>query len=665
VDQPQEQRIELPGDPGSPAAARRVLGARLRDAGLDELSYDALLLASELCENAVLHAGTGFELAFTIDGGSVTVSVTDHGSTAMELRRAVPSAREDTHNRGLQLVDALATAWGSRHDGRGHQVWFTLGDTAARVTPAAPVDSATGWPDTTTSRWLLHVPTRTATVLPLPAMVSELVRRLCDVLGADGASVLADLGDGEEELAVHGRPGPAVLTVALPLTAPHKGQLRVRAASRTPAVVEVVELAAQRIALAIESDRARAADHDRWMWLSFLAEASELLGNSLDVQLTAAILPQIIVPRLGRWCAVHLLDPAGVPRLSALTHVEETMLPQLRSNLLARANGALRGLLADGGDATGLPAPLDGIAVPLRLGRTPLGTLSVGRRANRPHGPEEVLMISELARRAAQAIDNATRNTTHVATSQALQQALLPRALPTTPGVRFAAAYLPVSVGADVGGDFYDVLTIGDGRWLAAIGDVCGKGPRAAARTGLVRDVLRLLVRQGEPLTRAVELLHGTMLEADDPEQFATVALALLTQGVDGLGVELVLAGHDQPALVRADGQVSLIGSYGSAVGLLQRFEVHPTEHLLAPGDTLVFYTDGVTERRRGREQFGQERITDTLATAAGRSPEELIAVLQRTVNDFSPEPHQDDIAIMAVQVSYLAGRAPESHHGQ
>jgi serine phosphatase RsbU (regulator of sigma subunit)/anti-sigma regulatory factor (Ser/Thr protein kinase) len=657
VDQALEYRIELPGDPGSPAAARRILGATLRDAGLDDLAYDALLLASELCENAVLHAGTGFELAYTIDGDTVTVAVTDHGSTPMELRRALPSERRDTHNRGLVLVDALSSAWGSRHDKHGHQVWFTVGGTAAAAPADAPVP-AVSWPDTATARWLLHIPSRTAAVLPLPALVSELVRRLCDVLRTDVARVWVDLGDGEQELASQGRAGTRMLGVALPLSAPRRGQLQVQVTTRSPAVIEIVELTAQRIALAVESDRVHGAEHDRWVWLSFLAEASELLGNSLDVQLTAAILPQIMVPRLGRWCAVHLLDPLGAPQLSALTHVEETMLPQLTQNLHGRTPEVLRGLLTDGSDAVGLPGPIDGIAVPLRLGRTPLGTLSVGRRTSRPHGPEEVLMISELARRAAQAIDNARRNTAHVATSQALQQSLLPRALPTAPGVRFAAAYLPASLGADVGGDFYDVLTVGDGRWLVAIGDVCGKGPRAAARTGLVRDVLRLLVRQGQPLTQAVELLHLTMLEADDPQQFATVALAMISQSPGGLDVELVLAGHERPVLLRGNGTVSLVGEHGTAVGLLQRFAVQPTRHVLSPGDTLVFYTDGVTERRRGTEQFGQERVAHTIAAASGGSAEELIAILRRTVHEFSPEPYQDDIAIMAVQVSHLVDRA-------
>jgi sigma-B regulation protein RsbU (phosphoserine phosphatase) len=186
------------------------------------------------------------------------------------------------------------------------------------------------------------------------------------------------------------------------------------------------------------------------------------------------------------------------------------------------------------------------------------------------------------------------------------------------------------------------------------VGDVCGKGPRAAARTGLVRDVLRVLLRDGQSLDRTFELLNEMMLEAGDPSQFATVALAVITrQRTDppSVEVELVLAGHEQPALVYADGNVSYLGTHGSAVGLVRKFAVHPTRHVLLGGDTLVFYTDGVTEHRRGAELFGQGRLAKALRRAGNRSADGLITAVRQAVDEFSNEPHRDDIAIVAVQV--------------
>ena len=232
------------------------------------------------------------------------------------------------------------------------------------------------------------------------------------------------------------------------------------------------------------------------------------------------------------------------------------------------------------------------------------------------------MLAGDIARRAALAIHNAQSTAAHVEVSQALQQALLPRALPVAPGLDVAAAYLPASPGSDVGGDFYDMLTVDPVRWLVSIGDVCGKGARAAARTGLVRDVLRVLVREDRSLPEAVAALNEVMMEAADPLQFCTLATATVrrTQLPEppGLVVDLALAGHLQPVLVRADGRAELVGAFGTAVGLIPAVRVGCSRHHLAPGDTLLFYTDGVTERRRGRAQFGPDRLLTVAAKAAG-----------------------------------------------
>jgi phosphoserine phosphatase RsbU/P len=673
-----------------------MVRAALEEVGLDELVDTAVLLASELCDNAVLHGGTEFEVAIAVKQDETTITVTDQGPGPLELHMARPRiGRAATHGRGLMLIERLATAWGTRHDTGGHhRTWFTLrvgepdapAEPTHRQPPGPLLEQPPEWPTAQTVRWLLHVPTTLTARLDLPVLVTELLRRLCEVVDADGADVSVDYGDGSplQELACYGRPsepprplephelsGPPeprelpgevrpVIGVRLALRGPLRGTLRLTPRVKSRTTVELAELAAQRIALAVESEWLHGADHRRKAWMTYLAETSELLAQSLDIELTVAVVPQLVVPRLGRWCAVHLVDEQGSLRLAALTHADEDAIPVLRTRLdtnrADQVREQLAGVLRRPGGSVGISAPSDGVAVALTARGQPLGALTVGRLSNRPHSPEEVALISDLARRASLAIDNARTTAMHIQTSQALQQALLPRQLPVAHGIEFAAEYLPVSTGSDVGGDFYDVLALGSGRWLTSVGDVCGKGARAAARTGLVRDVLRVLVSDGRSPQRAIELLNDVMMEAGDPQQFCTLATALISYSTNddgpGLGVELVLAGHEQPLLVRADGSVELIGEHGTAVGLVRDVTPTCTRHRLWPGDALVTYTDGVTERRRGLELFGRDRLVQTVAAAAGGSATTLVAAVRSAVETFSADPRRDDIAVLVVRAA-------------
>ena len=705
---PLERRIRLAPDARSPGLARRMLVAALTEAGLTEPGRDAaadtvVLLASELSENAVLHAGTEFEVALRIDDAEVVVTVSDRGAGPLEEHLAQPRrryGRAAAHGRGLALLSRLATAWGTRHEQDGtHRTWFSV---ATGPAPGPATDPATGPAASTPAagaarparpaeppltdagpvlpglpservRRLLHLPSELAGRLDAAELVAELVRRLWEVLDAEAVVVEVDEGDGAGPRIV-ARSGPlpevgpsasAGTVVALPTTAPLRGSLVVRSrpgAAMPPDAADLAELVAHRVAMAVESAWLRDVDQRRRAWLAYLADTSELLGQSLDVELTVAVVPQVVVPRLGAWCAVHLIDDAGRLELAALTHADEERLPELRAALepgtgLARSpelRSGLADLLAGRPDPVRFTLPTDGVAVPLTSHGAITGTLSVGRPVDRAHGPEDVALIADVARRAGLAVHNAQVTAAHVRVSQTLQRALLPRALPVVAGLDLAAQYLPASTGSDVGGDFYDVYPIGPAQWLVAIGDVCGTGAGAAARTGLVRDVLRVLVREGRTLVRAVELLNEVMLESGDPLQFATLAAALvgMRDGDSGpeIDISLVLAGHLQPLLVHPDGRVELLGEHGTAVGLVERVELTCTTHRLGPGDTLLLYTDGVTERRRGDEQFGVERLRRAGGAAAGRPAARLLTVVRNALDRFTADPHDDDIALLAVR---------------
>lgn len=448
------------------------------------------------------------------------------------------------------------------------------------------------------------------------------------------------------------RPGNELLRVPLVVHRPYAGELELDAAPSAYARPLAV-LAAERLSLHLENDRLRRANVRRSAWLTFLAEASELLAQSLDVDLTMALIPQLVVPRLGQWCAVHTTDEWGRLKLAASSHADESVLPQLHKVLQETGPDSVQTRLREAsriGSQVPLGGPMEGFAVPLVARSQKLGTLAVGRHQRHRHDPDEVAVLEDVARRAGLAIENARIHAERRRVAQTLQQSLLPPVLPVVEGVGFAAEYVPTGDEAEVGGDFYDVVPLPDGRWLVVIGDVSGKGVQAAAVTGLVRDVIRVLVGDGKPLPEALARLNDTLVERGGG-RYCTLALAAVGPGDGGrLDVSLHLAGHDRPVLLHGAGGASFVGIGGTALGLLDSITSPSAEIPLAPGDALIFYTDGVTERRRGRELFGTERFREAAAPLAGYSADVVAARLRATAINFSVESPRDDIAILVLR---------------
>jgi serine phosphatase RsbU (regulator of sigma subunit) len=224
---------------------------------------------------------------------------------------------------------------------------------------------------------------------------------------------------------------------------------------------------------------------------------------------------------------------------------------------------------------------------------------------------------------------------------------LLPPALPHVEGVGFAAEYVPT--GSEVGGDFYDVVPSADG-WVVVVGDVSGKGVQAATVTGLVRDVIRILVDDGKPMTEILCRVNRTLVQRGGG-RYCTLAMASVARQKDGnLAVRLHLAGHDRAVLVCADGRTSFVGEGGTALGLLETISSPDAAVTLRPGDSLIFYTDGVTERRRGRELFGTARLREAASPLAGYPADVMAARLRSTTINFSVEEPRDDIAILVLR---------------
>jgi serine phosphatase RsbU (regulator of sigma subunit) len=278
--------------------------------------------------------------------------------------------------------------------------------------------------------------------------------------------------------------------------------------------------------------------------------------------------------------------------------------------------------------------------------------LLAGRSTGTAYARDDAGLLLDLARRAALAVDNARLYEERTAIAHALQSSLLPPALPTTAHVEFGARYAAAGKGNDVGGDFYDVFEVPDGQWAVVIGDVCGKGPEAAAITGLARNVMRMLGREGFPPPSVHRRLNAAILDLGDRGRFCTAAMATLKSSANGLSVCLSAAGHPPPVLVTATGQASFVGTNGSLLGVFDDVEVSGDQLVLAPGDALVFYTDGVTERRNGDQMFGDDNLLTICAAAAGSTADEFAGLIEQGVRDFSQQASRDDLAVLVVRAT-------------
>jgi sigma-B regulation protein RsbU (phosphoserine phosphatase) len=659
------RRVRLPNDRRTPAAARALVRSALEEAGLDTLLNEALLLTTELSTNAVVHAGTELDIEVTADTSGLTVTVTDFAPGPVEELAVGPkNDRVDIgevaeRGRGLLLVDHFASRWGTVHEGTGKGVWFRLERGSGSNAPIVPAAGAVqvGTPSVGALTALLQVGPERHTDEGLADFAADLLSRLARLTGAAGGVIRLDRGDGggRQLLARHGRaPRDDAATIRVPLAVqrPYSGELELDA-SPLGYAQPLATIVAERFSLYLENDRLRRADLRRQTWLTFLAEASELLAQSLDVNLTMALIPQLVVPRLGQWCAVHTTDAWGRLQLAAATHADETALAELYGTLAESGPDSILARLEEAsrlGTQVMFGTPPEGFAVPLVARGQRLGTLAVGRHHKHRHDADEVAVLEDVARRAALAIDNARIHDERRKVARTLQASLLPPALPHVDGVGFAAEYVPT--GSEVGGDFYDVVPVPDDhdQWIVVVGDVSGKGVQAATVTGLVRDVIRILVDDGKPMTEILCRVNRTLVQRGGG-RYCTLAMASVTRRPDQtLDVCLHLAGHDRAVLVRADGHTSFVGEGGTALGLLETIASPDAAVKLHPGDSLIFYTDGVTERRRGRELFGTARLREAAGPLAGYPADVIAARLRSTTINFSVEEPRDDIAILVLR---------------
>jgi sigma-B regulation protein RsbU (phosphoserine phosphatase) len=236
------------------------------------------------------------------------------------------------------------------------------------------------------------------------------------------------------------------------------------------------------------------------------------------------------------------------------------------------------------------------------------------------------------------------------ALAQTLQASLLPPELPHVPGLEVATRYLPAAGGVEVVGDFFDVFQRGPEAWAFMIGDVAGKGVEAARIATLARHTIRTAAMQRLGPREILLTLNRAMFEQQpDGDRFVTAIYGTLEPSPTGVDVQLAVAGHPTPLVRRAGGTVETTGNHGTLLGAVATPRLRDESIRLGPGDTLVLYTDGVTEARTRGRLFGEERLRELVASGACGA-EALAAEIEAAVRSFSPE-LADDTAILILRV--------------
>jgi sigma-B regulation protein RsbU (phosphoserine phosphatase) len=239
--------------------------------------------------------------------------------------------------------------------------------------------------------------------------------------------------------------------------------------------------------------------------------------------------------------------------------------------------------------------------------------------------------------------------------ARTLQRSLLPPLLAPPNGLE-ARAYFHAASPDEVGGDFYDLFPLSPQKSGFFLGDVCGKGANAAALTSLTRYTLRAAsVIDDDPITVLRNLdtvFHQEVLS--DALRFCTVIFGVLIRDRDGFDVHLASGGHPLPLLIGSDGSVRYVDTFGGqAIGITADPKFVSKRFRLAPGDTLVLYTDGLTEARTG---VGAERYDDEDALihfVSAHTPATAGSIVNeiRSLLESLGEGVEDDVAVLALSV--------------
>jgi serine phosphatase RsbU (regulator of sigma subunit) len=400
-----------------------------------------------------------------------------------------------------------------------------------------------------------------------------------------------------------------------------------------------------------------------------------VFDQSLDPGHTMRAIADMAVPRLAEMCVIDLLREDGtVGSMLAVAQSEEAVaeLEALRARQPLELDGehpvarAIRSRepvvvhdvqehtpeqIATEPDSRASSGYHSALVIPLVARGRSLGALSLFYLNDGRHDPEHLTLMRDFADRAATALDNANMYAARTHLARTLQRSLLPETLPVLAKLALSSAYHPVGEGNEVGGDFYDVFTTPFGCWLV-VGDVCGKGPEAAAVTALVRHSIRAFAFVRPSPAQVLGAVNEVMLGHALAQRFATVVVARLDLGLEPARAVIAAAGHPPPVLLEASGSTYCPSVQGMMLGVRSGSNVRDLELALDPGSTLVLYTDGLLDAGAPRRTLTPRELCGLLAHHAGAAPPLIVQQLERLALSSGAGRLRDDVAIVAARVT-------------
>jgi PAS domain S-box-containing protein len=419
---------------------------------------------------------------------------------------------------------------------------------------------------------------------------------------------------------------------------------------------------------------------------SFMAEASRVLSSSTDYVAALARVARLATPQIADWCAIDVLDEAGEIERVATHHADADKLGLLQrlqreyrptldervgigevlrtgqarlysdvddEKLIGYARGEEHLQLLRGIGTTSV------IVVPI-LGamRAAIGTITLASAGVRRLTRGDLGVAVRLGRRAGSAVERARIYTERARIAHVLQRSLLPESLPEIPAAEVHALYAAAGELNEVGGDFYDVFEYDARRWMLVVGDVCGKGPRAAGATALARHTLRATAMSAASSTEMLATLHRALRVQPRGADMCTVCLVTMAHAEQGARLKIALAGHQPPLLIDAHGGARQLGQPGTLLGVIEPLNISETEATLRPGETLLLYTDGVTEAGRPHRQLGERGLREVCERSPSLALPALLEAIETAALERAEGQLHDDIALLALR---LAGTGPDT----